>query len=53
MRKRELSAIRRYAASKRKNPSGGRNGGRPRSGAPRCPCGAMTVRRALARGHRC
>lgn len=28
-------------------------GGRPRSAAPRCPCGAMTLKRAQARGHRC
>lgn len=26
--------------------------GKPRT-APRCPCGAMTVARALARNHRC
>jgi len=30
-----------------------RKGGRPRSAAPRCPCGAMTAARAAARGHRC
>ena len=28
-------------------------GGRPRSKAPRCPCGAMTRKRARARGHKC
>lgn len=28
-------------------------GGRPRTKAPRCPCEAMTRKRALARGHRC
>jgi hypothetical protein len=28
-------------------------GGRPRTKAPRCPCGAMTRKRALARGHHC
>ena len=36
----------------RKVKSGGRNGGRPRI-ADRCPCGAMTAKRAIARGHRC
>lgn len=30
-----------------------RAGGRPRSAAPRCQCGAMTAARAAARGHRC
>lgn len=28
-------------------------GGRPRSTAPRCPCGEMTLKRAQARGHTC
>jgi hypothetical protein len=28
-------------------------GGRPRSKKKRCPCGAMTARRAAARGHKC
>jgi ribosomal protein S27E len=28
-------------------------GGRPRSKAKRCPCGQMTLKRALARGHKC
>ena len=27
--------------------------GRPRSTAPRCPCGAMTMKRAVARAHHC
>jgi hypothetical protein len=27
--------------------------GRPRSKAPRCPCGAMTRKRARARAHHC
>lgn len=27
--------------------------GRKRSDAPRCPCGAMTLKRAEARKHRC
>lgn len=39
--------------SLRKTRSGGHNGGRPRSGAPRCACGEMTLKRALARGHKC
>jgi hypothetical protein len=30
-----------------------RAGGRPRTDQPRCPCGAMTAKRAKARGHRC
>ena len=28
-------------------------GGRPRTDAERCACGAMTLKRALARGHKC
>ena len=28
-------------------------GGRPKSDAPRCPCKAMTLKRALARKHKC
>lgn len=31
----------------------GKLGGRPRSDAPRCACGAMTLERARARGHKC
>lgn len=30
-----------------------RKGGRPRSDKPRCACGAMTAKRAKARGHHC
>jgi hypothetical protein len=30
-----------------------RGGGRPRSNKPRCACGAMTRKRAKARGHKC
>jgi hypothetical protein len=30
-----------------------RRGGRPRSDAPRCPCGEMTAKRAAARRHKC
>ncbi len=30
-----------------------RKGGRPRSKAPRCPCGLMTVECARKRYHRC
>lgn len=44
-----LSAIRRAASLARKTYSGGR----PRSKAKRCPCDAMTVKRAKARGHKC
>lgn len=39
-------------ASMRKVHSGGA-GGRPRSKAPRCACGAMTAKRAKVRGHVC
>lgn len=39
-------------SAKRKTRAGGRNGGAPRS-ADRCPCGAMTKRRAEQRNHRC
>jgi hypothetical protein len=42
-----------YCAQQRKQPAGGHNGGRPRSDAPRCPCGAMTATRAAARNHTC
>ena len=31
----------------------GKLGGRPRSKAERCGCGAMTLKRAKARGHKC
>lgn len=31
----------------------GRKGGRPRSSAPRCNCGKMTLRRAEVRKHKC
>ncbi len=30
-----------------------RGGGRPRSNAKRCPCGAMTAKCAKARSHKC
>ena len=43
-RARELAAMRRTF---------GRGGGRPRSNALRCPCGAMTLRCALVRRHDC
>lgn len=50
---RRLSAMR-----KTRSGGGGRKGqrggpGRPRSDAPRCPCGAMTAKRAAARAHKC
>jgi hypothetical protein len=36
------------------NSGGQRPGaGRPRSDAPRCACGAMTIKWAKARGHKC
>jgi hypothetical protein len=28
-------------------------GGRPQTSDPRCPCGAMTAKRAAARAHKC
>lgn len=31
----------------------GKLGGRPRKKGPRCPCGAMTAKRAKARSHKC
>jgi len=31
----------------------GKMGGRPRTEAPRCACGAMTAKRAQARSHYC
>lgn len=37
---------------KRKTHSGGKHG-RPRSNAPRCPCGKMTAKRAESRNHKC
>lgn len=43
-RARELSNLRRTY---------GAGSGRPRSSALRCPCGAMTLRCALARNHNC
>jgi hypothetical protein len=58
----ELSAKMSVASLSRRTFSGGTNGGsggarpgagRPRSEKARCPCGAMTVTRAQARGHRC
>lgn len=46
------SAARKMAAA-RTVKAGGRNGGRPRSAVPRCTCGVMTLKRALARAHHC
>ena len=40
-------------AAARKTRNGGRNGGRPRTRKARCPCGAMTAKRAKARCHKC
>lgn len=31
----------------------GKLGGRPRKSGPRCPCGEMTLKRAMARCHKC
>ena len=41
----------RALAAKRKTYGAGP--GRPRSRQPRCRCGAMTQKRAQARGHKC
>ncbi len=40
---------------KRAKTWGGRRkgSGRPLTDPPRCPCGAMTLKRAKARGHKC
>jgi hypothetical protein len=46
-----LSEKRSAASRSRKVFSGGP--GRPRSKKTRCPCGAMTARRAKARAHHC
>jgi hypothetical protein len=47
---RKLTAsIARRMSRKRKTHSGGAEG-RPRKDAPRCPCEAMTLARAMARG---
>jgi hypothetical protein len=53
MTKSERSDIARQLVSLRKTKSGGHNGGRPQSKAPRCKCGAMTIKRATARRHKC
>lgn len=44
-----------YAIECARNWGGPRSGsGRPQKlGVPRCKCGAMTLKRALARGHKC
>lgn len=47
------SQIAREMANNRDTMSGGHNGGRPRSKGPRCPCRAMTLKRAIARAHHC
>lgn len=47
----ELSAKRRAASLARK--SFGAGPGKPRSRMKRCACRAMTLKRALARGHKC
>lgn len=42
----------RQMANSRETHTGGRNGGRPAKG-PRCPCGAMSAKRAKRRAHHC
>lgn len=44
-----LSSAARAMSAARKT----RAGGRPRSNKARCPCGAMTAKRAKARAHKC
>jgi hypothetical protein len=44
------SAAARALSALRQTKTGGRNGGRPRSKAKRCPCESMTLKRAQARG---
>jgi hypothetical protein len=53
MTKAERSKIARELQSMRKTKSGGRNGGRPKSDAPRCACGQMTAKLAAIRKHKC
>ena len=53
MTAKERSRIARKAARARWRKGGIGGGGRPRSDAPRCPCGAMTAKRAKARSHQC
>ncbi len=48
-----LSEKRRVAAHSRTTKTGGRNGGRPKTESPRCPCGCgLTVRTATLRNHK-
>ncbi len=42
----------RRMAAARTNPAGGHNGGRPKKKGKRCPCGAMTLKRARDRADR-
>lgn len=51
LRQATLSDLARAMALKR-DPATQR-GGRKRSAAERCPCGEMTLKRAVARGHKC
>lgn len=46
-----ISAVMREFARRRKPQQ--RKGGRPRTDAPRCPCGKMTVKAAQVRCHKC
>lgn len=51
---RKLAAMRKTRRGNECAEGGARPGaGRPRSDAPRCPCGAMTAKRAAARAHKC
>lgn len=47
--KSQISIVRRHASLSRKVFAGGR----PRTSAPRCDCGAMTAKRAATRKHLC
>ena len=53
MTKAERSKIMREMQAYRKVKSGGTNGGRPRSKAKRCNCGAMTAKLAKIKNHNC
>lgn len=53
MTEKQKAAAGRALQALRKKKSGGTNGGRPRSDAPRCACGLMTVKCAAARCHVC
>jgi hypothetical protein len=52
-RKSKVSTAASLLSAARKTKSIGHNGGRSRSKAPRCPCGAMTAARAANGKHKC